>query len=79
MGNDKHIIEEFGEILGNKDAFWELENCISDYDILRLTAEFLFFSKERLSSDLDNREIYKEYTKLEIIYDLLKDIIENYV
>ena len=79
MGNDKHIIEDFGDIMGDKDAFWKLENTISDYDLLRLATEMLFFARERLDSDLDNKEIYKEYTKLGIIYDLLKDIIENYV
>lgn len=78
MNYDFDIRRTFNDILG-KDSLWNINNEISDYDILRLAVEFLRLSASRLDSDLDNKAINEEYIKLKFIIEQLENIIKNYV
>lgn len=78
MNYDFDIRKVFNDILG-QDSLWNINNEISDYDILRLATEFLRLSADRLSSDLDNKAINEEYIKLKFIIEQVENIIKNYV
>lgn len=77
MSYDYNIRKTFEEILG-KDALGNLCENINDYDFLRLSVEFLRFATQRLSSDLNDKEINEEYIKLKFIIENLENIIKNY-
>ena len=78
MNYDYDIRETFDANLG-KDSLWNINNEISDYDILRLAVEFLRLSASRLDSDLKDAKINEEYIKLKFIIEQLENIIKNYV
>lgn len=75
---DYDIRDTFNDILG-ADMLWNLCENISDYDLLRLATELVRLATQRLDSDLDNKEINEEYTKLNSIINKLEEIIKNYV
>lgn len=75
---DYDIRATFDDIIG-ENMFFELNNNINDYDMLRLATELLRFEMARLDSDLDNEEIHAEYTKISIMVEQLETILDNYV
>ena len=74
---DYDIRNTFDNIVG-KDMFFNLDNAISDYDLIRLATELIRFEKDRLASDLSYDKIYEEYIRLDVIIKQLENIIENY-
>lgn len=78
MNYDYDIRNIFEDILG-KDTLDNLCENINDYDMLRLSIELLRFATERLSSDLNNKEINEEYIKLKFIIEQLEKLEKTYV
>ena len=78
MNYDNDIRKTFNDILG-EDSWFALLESINDFDLLRLSVEFLRKSTDRLDNDLDNKEINEEYIKLKFIIEQLEKIIRNYV
>lgn len=78
MNYDYDIRNTFEDILGMGTMEKLCEN-ISDYDMFRLSIELLRFATERLSSDLNNKEINEEYIKLKFIIEQLEKIEKTYV
>lgn len=78
MNYDDDIRKTFNDILC-EDSWFALLESINDFDLLRLSVEFLRKSTDRLDNDLDNKEINEEYIKLKFIIEQLEKIIKNYV
>ena len=55
-----------------------IHNVIDDYNTLKIGIEILKIAMQRLDSDLENKEIKKEYQKLGYIIRELEEIEKNY-
>lgn len=61
-----------------RNIFEEIHETINDYETLEIGIEIIKIAKERLNSDLNNKEIKKEYEKLKTIIKELEDVKNNY-
>lgn len=61
------------------NIFQEIHETINDYETLQIGIEILKIAMQRLDSDLDNKDIEKEYKKLGYIIKELEEIEKNYV
>ena len=63
----------------HEDIFNIVHEIMDDHEVLKLGIEIIKIATGRLDSDLNNKEILKEYILLRDIIDRLEKIDKNYV